>query len=218
MPKPTRSSSKVVTKKHLAREQRERLQTRFILIGTAIVIFLVIVLIGYGVLDQNVFQPNRTIAKVDGSSIPLKELKANVMYRNISYLQNYQQIAQYFGEDASFRQQYQNAIDNLATSVQEALVEDRLIRQEAARRHITVSKQEVDKAMQDQLGYYPDGTPTVAPTPSPAPTWATSTLSPLQLTLVPLTPTPTATETPAFIPTVISPTTTTLTISININN
>jgi peptidyl-prolyl cis-trans isomerase D len=204
MAKPTRSSSKVVTKKHLARQEREQLQTRFILISAAVVVFLVVVLIGYGVLDQNVFQPNRPIAKVGGSSIPLKELKANVMYRNISYIQNYEQIAQYFGEDASFRQQYQSAIDNLASSVQESLVEDRLIRQEAARRHITVSKAEVDKAMQDQLGYYPDGTPTAAPTSSPVPTRATSTLSPLQMTLVPFTPTSTATPTPLVTPTVVT--------------
>ena len=95
MAKPTRSSSKVVTKKHLARQQRERLQTRFILIGTGIVVFLVIVLIGYGILDQNIFQPNRSIAKVNGSSIPLKELEANVVYRNISYIQNYDQIAHF---------------------------------------------------------------------------------------------------------------------------
>lgn len=208
MAKPSRRNIKVVTKKHLARQEREQLQTRFIILSTAVVVLLVIVLIGYGVLDQNVFQPNRPIAKVGGSSITLKEFQANVRYRNISYIQNFNQISQYFGEDASFRQQYQNAIDNLGTSVQESLVEDRLIRQEAARRHITVSKEEVDKAMQDQLGYYPNGTPTTGPTSSPVPTQATSTLSPLQLTLVPLTPTPTVTQTPLPTPTVVTPTAT----------
>ena len=191
MAKPTRRSSKVITKKHLARQEREKLQTRFILIGTVVVVLMVVVFIGYGILDQKVFQPNRTMAKVGGSSIPLSEFQANVRYRNISYVQNYNQIAQYFGDDASFRQQYQNAIDNLGTSVQEALIEDRLIRQEAARRNIKVTKEEVDKAMQSELGYFPDGTSTPKPTSSPVPTRATSTLSPLQLTLVPLTPTPT---------------------------
>ena len=62
--------------------------------------------------------------------------------------------------------------------------------------------------MQDQLGYYPDGTPTAVPTTSPVPTQATSTFSPLQLTLVPLTPTPTASQTPTITPTVITPTVT----------
>jgi peptidyl-prolyl cis-trans isomerase D len=190
MAKPTRRSSKVITKKHLARQEREKLQTRFILIGTIVVVLMVVVFIAYGILDQKVFQPNRSVAKVGGSSIPLNEFQANVRYRNISYVQNYSQIAQYFGEDASFRQQYQNAIDNLGQSVQESLIEDRLIRQEAARRNIKVTKEEVDKAMQSELGYYPDGTSTPKPTSSPVPTQATSTRSPLQLTLVPLTPTP----------------------------
>jgi peptidyl-prolyl cis-trans isomerase D len=191
MAKPTQRSSKIITKKHLARQEREKLQTRFILIGTVAVVLMVVVFIGYGILDQKVFGPNRSVAKAGGSSISLSEFQANVRYRNISYLQNYSQIAQYFGEDASFRQQYQNAIDNLGTSVQEALIEDRLIRQEAARRNIKVTREEVDKAMQSELGYFPDGTSTPKPTASPVPTRATSTLSPLQLTLVPLTPTPT---------------------------
>jgi parvulin-like peptidyl-prolyl isomerase len=191
MAKPTQRSTKVLTKKHLARQEREKLQTRFIVIGTIMVVLLVIVFISYGILEQQVFKPNRSVAKVGGSSIPLSEFQANVRYRNISYVQNYNQISQYFGEDASFRQQYQNAINSLGTSVQEALIEDRLIRKEAARRNIKVTKVEVDKAMQSEMGYYPDGTSTPKPTSSPVPTRATSTLSPLQLTLVPLTPTPT---------------------------
>lgn len=212
MAKPSRksSSSKAVTKKHLARLEREQLQTRFILIGTIVVGLMVFALIGYGILDQRVLQPNRPVAKVDGSSIPLNEFQANIRYRNISYVENFNQISQYFGEDPSFRQQYQNAIDGLGTAVQEYMVEDRLIRQEAARRHITVTKDEVDKAMQEQLGYFPNGTSTPIPTETPVPTWATSTLSPLQLTLVPYTPTPTATETPIVTATkaVITPTVT----------
>jgi peptidyl-prolyl cis-trans isomerase D len=208
MAKPSKRSNKVVTKKHLARLEREQIQTRAILIGTAVVVLLVVVFIGYGILDQKVFQPNRPIAKVGGATISLSEFQANVRYRNISYVQNFGQMSQYFGENASFRQQYQSAINNLGTSVQESLVEDRLIRQEAARRKIKVSKEEVDKAMQDQLGYYPGGTPTTQPTSSPVPTWATSTLSPLQLTLVPFTATPPIPLTPSPMPTVVTPTAT----------
>ena len=210
MAKPTQRSSKVITKKHLARQEREKLQTRFILIGTVLVVLMVVVFIGYGILDQKVLQPNRSVAKVGGSSIPLSEFQANVRYRNISYVQNYSQIAQYFGDDPSFRQQYQNAIDNLGQTVQEALVEDRLVRQEASRRNIKVTKEEVDKALQDELGYYPEGTSTPKPTSSPVPTRATSTLSPLQLTLVPLTPTPILAPTDI----VITPTATLATSSI----
>ena len=106
MAKPIRRSTKVITKKHLARLEREQLQTRIILISTIVVVLLVAVFIGYGILDQNVLKPNRPVAKVGGSSIPLNEFQANIRYRNISYIQNFNQIAQYFGEDLSFRQQY----------------------------------------------------------------------------------------------------------------
>jgi peptidyl-prolyl cis-trans isomerase D len=192
MANPTRrSSSKIITKKHQARLERERIQTRLILIGTVVVALLVIGFLSYGVLSQKVFQPNKSIAKVNGSSIPLHEFQANVRYRNINYVQNFNQIKQYFGDDSSFRQQYQNAINNLGESVQTSLIDDRLIRQEAARRNIKVTKAEVDKAMESELGYFPNGTSTPKPTSSPVPTRATSTLSPFQLTLVPFTPTPT---------------------------
>ena len=66
------------------------------------------------------------------------------------------------------------------------MVDDLLIRQEAQRRNITVSDDEVDQAFQEALGYFPDGIPTSTPTLVSLPT---STLSALQKTLVPPTPT-----------------------------
>jgi hypothetical protein len=74
------------------------------------------------------------------------------------------------------------------------MVDDALIRQEAKRRGITVSEADIDKAIQDALGFFPDGTPTTQPTLAIA---ATSTLSPLQKTLVPPTATPTETAIPS---------------------
>jgi parvulin-like peptidyl-prolyl isomerase len=150
------------------------------------------------VVDQNVSQPDRPIAEVGGSSIPLNEFQAIVRYRNIVYVQNYSQIVQYFGEDASFRQQYQNAIDNLGSSVQESLVEDRLIRQEAERRGIHVTTEEVDKAIQAELGYFPDGTPT--PMGTDAPISSPMVVTPIATGVPTIVPGPTPTLLPTSTP------------------
>jgi parvulin-like peptidyl-prolyl isomerase len=63
-----------------------------------------------------------------------------------------------------------------------------LIRQEAQKRGITVSEAEVEKAIQESLGFFPNGTPTPTITPTE---FSTPTMSSQQLTLYPSTSTPT---------------------------
>jgi parvulin-like peptidyl-prolyl isomerase len=129
---------------------------------------------------------------VAGVPILAAEFSANVRIRNIQYIQQYAQMALAFGDDPSIRQQYQNAIDSLATSIQEYLIDDRLFRQEAARRGITVSQQEIDRLNQELRGYYPNGTPTPT-TPPPGESVSAAPTS----TATPTAPArPSATSTP----------------------
>jgi peptidyl-prolyl cis-trans isomerase D len=202
----------ITTKKHQARLERERRQTRFIVIGSVIVLVVVVIVLlagtfnqyGYKALDKTFLPKLLTVASVNGDSVKASDWEAQTRYARYSQIRNAQQLiqlAQIFGSDPStgqsFLQQLQQTVTQLdpvtmGQQVMDQMVNDKLIRQEAARRGIVVSKEDLDKAFQAAFGYYPNGTPT--PTATIPPIY-TSTLSPLQMTLVPPSPTPTATAT-----------------------
>lgn len=205
--------SQLVTKKHLARQQREHLQNRYILIISIAVIVIVVGLIGYGLLQQYVIQPQQPVAKVGDVVITTKEFQTFVRYERLQYIQQYQQyqqFAQLFGGDQSslqYIQQYlsqiQNQLEptNIGQSAINYLVENQIIQTEAQKRGITLTDTEITDAMENFFGYFPNGTPTPTATTIPIPT---ATLNPTQLYLVPPTSTasPTATETPTTAPTI----------------
>ena len=192
---------KVVTKKHLARLERERRQTRYIMIAAIAVIVLVVGTIGYGVLNEQVLAPLRPVAKVGNQSITTSEWQARVRFTRqqlINQYQNTAQIAQLFGQDPTNSSYFQSQLQQISTQLDDSqtlaqnvlnqMVDELVIKQEAQKRGITVSKEEVDKAMEEGFGYYPNGTPTPTVTPPIIPT---PTLSETQLALVTITPTPT---------------------------
>jgi hypothetical protein len=199
--------SQLVTKKHLARQQRERLQNRYILIVSLAIIIIVVGLIGYGVAQQYIIQPQQPVAKVANNAITTKQFQTFARYERLQLIQQYQQyqqFAQLFGSDQSslsYIQQYLAQINyqlepaNLGQSTLDYLIANQIIQQEADKRGITVTDADVDKSLQDLFRYYPNGTPTTAPTTVPVPT---STLNPTQIVLVHPTATaiPTATGTP----------------------
>ena len=203
---PTQKPPSFQSKKHLARLERERLYRRWILIITAIVIGLVVILIGYGILNERVLKPRLPVATVNGERISATDFQAQTRYarqRLIGDAINTYQFIQYLGNSPDIQANFAGQLaqtqaqldpDTIAQQVLNQLVDDALIRQEAKRRGITVSQADIDKSVQDALGFFPDGTPTTQPTLAIA---ATSTLSPLQMTLVPPTATPTETAIPS---------------------
>ena len=181
---------KVVTKKHLARLEREQMQTRYILIASIIIFVIVVGIVGYGILDQTVLKNIQPVAKVGNTNITKADLYTQVRYSRDTLVNRYRQNLQYmqfFGSDPNFTQALQQIQTQLADpvamgqSVLDNMIDDLLIRQEAARMGITVTKAEVDKAFQQAFGYYPSGSPSPTTTSTMIPT---STLSSLQETLV----------------------------------
>lgn len=197
---------KHVTKKHLARMEREQIQRRYLLIGTIAALAVIVAVIIYGIVDQTLIKPNRPVAKVDGENISLKAFQSRVKFSRIQLINQYEQyyqFSQYFGQDpatgyfgstlTSIESQLTDT-NSLGSTVVDQLVNERLIAHEAEKLGISVSDAEVEKRIQEYFSYFPDGTPTPEPTTAIVPT---STLSATQMALVPPTAEPTEAPTEA---------------------
>ena len=180
---------KIATKKHVARLERERQQVALVRTISIVAIALVIILVGYGILDTTYIKLNKPVAEVNGEQISLGYWQERVqMYRLnlMNTLQQYQYYQQAFGMDTS--QQIQQITAQLQSDlflgeeVLNQLIDETLIRQEAEKRGITVTDAEVDEKLQDAFGFFPNGTPVPTITPTE---FSYPTLTSEQLTLYP---------------------------------
>ena len=202
MPKES-PTPKVVTKKHIARLERERRQSNIIRAIAIGGILIVVLLLGYGYLKLNVLQLREPIAKVNGVTITTGQWQERVQLQRVNLLNlynTYQFYQQNFGMDSTQQlQQIQLTLQSpeiLGKEVLDQMVDEILMRQEAEKRGISVSAEEVEAAIQEAYSFFPNGTatPTITPTEFSLPT-----LSSEQLTIYPATATPTEvlTSTPA---------------------
>ncbi|MCE1254046.1 MAG: peptidylprolyl isomerase, partial [Anaerolineae bacterium] len=207
----TPEKAPVIHKKHEAHFEHEQKQKKYLLIGLIVTVILVVGLIGYGLLDQFVLQSYRPVAKVGDTQISVGYfqrivwLQRYILYNNHKDLsslylssQDNQYMSYIYGQQVQAYEQ-QLASSNaatLGTGILDRMIEDTLIAQEAAKRGITASDDEVNSYIQEKIfAYYANGTPTPQPTVTP---FTTSTLSATQLALIPPTATlaPTQAETP----------------------
>ena len=192
------NTPKIVTKKHLARIERERRQINLIR-GVAIAGVLIVAgLLAYGYLRLNVFALREPVAKVNGVTITTGEWQERVKFQRAQMLNLYNQYSAYqqFGIDYSQQmQQILTTLDSpeiMGQQVLDQMTDEILIRQEAEKRGISVSKEEVNNNFKETFGFFPNGTPTPTVTPTEL---VFPTLSGEQLTIYP--PTSTPTEEPA---------------------
>jgi rhodanese-related sulfurtransferase len=60
---------KIVTKKHMARQEREERQTRFIIYGSIAIVAVVLILVGIALLDIYILTPNKPVSVVNDEEI-----------------------------------------------------------------------------------------------------------------------------------------------------
>ena len=193
---PTQNS---LTRKHLARMEKERLQQRNLLIGLGVVVVLIVAILLYGYLDQTFFKANRPVARVGTENISVGEYQKEVRfarYRQIEQLRSLvsdPMMAQFLG---SYIQQIQQQLSSptiIGQDVLDSMIEDRLVAREAEKRGITIDEAQLDQAVEEAFGFYANGTPTPTITPTEV-AFSTATYSPTQLALVPPTATTAPTE------------------------
>jgi parvulin-like peptidyl-prolyl isomerase len=187
-------------KKHVARLQREQQQSKIILYAFIGIVVAVLVLLAYGFYDINYLQRERPVAKIGKYAILVNQFEPRVRLQRQQLLAQYNQYSQYgqmFGMDVQKQlDQIQSQLDapeTIGQSVLDQLINEQLIRLEAEKRGITISDAELVDAKESSFGYYPNGTPTTAPT-------ATEVVMPKipaeAFKVVTITPTPTATLEP----------------------
>jgi len=154
-------------KKHVARLEREQQQTRLILYIFFGILGVVVLLLVYGWLDVNYLQNKRPVAKINDETVLIKDFESRVRLRRQQLIDNYnkyQQYEQFFGMDLSAQLQGINTQLNTPLLIGEAvldeMINEEVIRQEAAKRGITISEAELNAEIESAYGYFPNGTPT----------------------------------------------------------
>jgi peptidyl-prolyl cis-trans isomerase D len=199
------NTPKVITKKHMARLERERRQINLIR-GIALAgIVIVVGLLAYGYLKLNVFALREPVAKVDSTTITTGEWQERVKFQRAQMINAYNQYSFYqqsFGFDYSQQLQQITATlsspELLGQQVLDQMIDEILIRKEADKLGISVTKAEIDASIQENFGFFPNGTPTPTVTPTEA---SFPTLTSQQLTLSPSTSTPGPEQTSTVTPT-----------------
>jgi peptidyl-prolyl cis-trans isomerase D len=172
-----------VTKKHLARAQREQIQRTWIIIATVAVAIFSIGLVLFGWIEMAV----TPVATVNGVDISTSSFRGRVRLADAEMI-----------NQMAFQNQFDQIPESLAVreiigqNVLDQMIEDILIQQEVERRGISVSAEEIENSIAEAFGFYPRGTPTPFPT---------STSDPTAIALASITPIATEGPSPTLSPT-----------------
>jgi parvulin-like peptidyl-prolyl isomerase len=190
------------TKKHLARAERERRQRKWILGGSIVIATLLVGILGYGIYDTAFVRPNKMVAEVNGNVIKAASFEGRVRLiqrEMLNQLTQYVQMESFFGADPGILEELRNLQVQLQTQlanpellgrqVLDSLIIQSILTTEAERQGVRVSKEELEAEVQRNFNFYPDGTPTSAPTFTPLPTL---TLDPTSVVAATPTSSPTA--------------------------
>ena len=188
------------------RREEEEKQMKWLKIFGMAVCAVVVVLLVVGTIVGIVNKPSRkTVAKVGDETIKLDEFQSAVSLQRANINNNYQYMQQLYGMfgmqiDESTRESYAAQMSDaykglLGQQVLSNMIDQRVMAYGAEKEGITVSDAEVEAYYKGMFQYYPEGTPTAAPTSEPFE--ATPTVTDEQLAILRYTETPLPTEVPA---------------------
>jgi parvulin-like peptidyl-prolyl isomerase len=197
---------KELTKKHLARVEKEKRQKKILMYGIIAVVVIIVGLIAFGILNTTVLKDSKPVAKVGNTTITVKQFEDRVKYDRYNQVNTFVTYASsYFA--SFFQSQLLNIQNQLDSYVQfgsdtlDQMINEEALVQKAKQMGITVTDEEVENYIQGQLQYYPSGTPTAEVPTATITYYPTSTLSALQQTLSFATPTTAPTEVATEAPT-----------------
>lgn len=225
--KAKKRAPKELTRKQLSRIEREKRIERWLILGVTIVAVAVVGVLVYGFIVEKVVKAREAVAVVDGAPVTTSEFQARVrfvrlqMQNELLFWREQQQALDPTDPNSQVYLEYiQGTIRDLEGQLAVAnslsigeqtlnqLIEEQLVRQEAERRGITVSPEELQGAIEQNFGYERNpATPTPEPlvseplattelsTPTPG-SAATSAVTPTAV----LTPAPTSTQEPTPTP------------------
>lgn len=168
----------------LSRTQRDARLRRALIVGGGVLAALVILVLGFGLLRENVLRPRETAAVAFGRQITLGELAERTKPR-LAGLDN--QIAFLRSQGNQQAAQLTLQRSRMPETVLSIMIEEEAVRREAMLRGLTVSQGEVEEKIRKEVARLD------ALSQPPPPTTPTPTLDPAA---TPGTPTPVPTATP----------------------
>lgn len=181
--------TKTVSKRQLSRKQREDRQKRILYAVAGVTIMAVVLVLGFGFYQEYIVKPSSPVALVNGQLISTRDYQQMVQYRRFDLaaqvarlqtelsrldptVEEQQFVVQYYQQQI---QQLQSQEVGLPLSVLDDMIDDELVRQEAARRSIIVTPEELQEEIELQFGYERNPPP---PTPTPITATVAITVTP----------------------------------------
>lgn len=190
----------------MTRSEKDRIKARLAAIALTGILALILLLLGGTLAWDRLYVAERPVVRVDGNAVSLRAF-TNLLtfHRNRLELQ-YLELSQMAGQGGAQNpfaqmaqqqlQQLEQRLTTINSSLPEEIIEEQLIRGEAKKRGLTVTKEEAEEQLKLVVGYQdPSTIPTPAPTEAPTPL-----ATPADSTVLPPTVTPRPTAVPTRTP------------------
>jgi parvulin-like peptidyl-prolyl isomerase len=165
--------------RHLTRSEKEALQRRLAVLGAVLVFSLVAAILAVAFVADEILPGLSPVATVHGTEISLRTYATRLGFernRLRSEFQNLQVFAGTRPQNDPARQlaqqqliQVQEQLFSVNANALELLIDEELVRQEARKRGLSVSRAEIDAELQKRFAPQDEGT---VPTPGASPTAA----------------------------------------------